>query len=108
MSLPIRNRAASADYADAIVNKRLDTLRLRNLQQQIRQEVLNAVSQVENSRASVDCEQRCLKDFAGIVLETRSIHLTSTYGCNARNFFSLIPRTIIKCSTRRNGPCSAR
>lgn len=54
MTLPIRNRAASADYADAVVNKRLDTLRLRNLQQQIRQEVLNAVSQVENSRASVE------------------------------------------------------
>lgn len=54
LNLPIRNRAASADYADAVVNKRLDTLRMRSLQQQIRQDVLNAVSQVENSRASVE------------------------------------------------------
>jgi outer membrane protein len=54
LQLPIRNRAASADLADAVVNKRLDTLRLRSLQQQVRQDVLNAVSQVENSRASVE------------------------------------------------------
>ena len=61
--LPIRNRAASADYADALVSKRLDTLRLRNLQQQVRQEVLNAISQVENSRASVELAKVAL-DFA--------------------------------------------
>jgi outer membrane protein len=61
--LPIRNRAASADYADAVVSKRLDTLRLRNLQQQVRQDVLNAVSQVENSRASVELAKVAL-DFA--------------------------------------------
>jgi outer membrane protein TolC len=43
-----------ADYADATVQKRLDSLRVRQSEQQIRTEVLNAISQVENSRASVD------------------------------------------------------
>jgi outer membrane protein TolC len=54
LNLPIRDRAASANYADAVVNKRLDTLRLRALEQNVRLEVLNAINQVENSRASVD------------------------------------------------------
>ncbi len=52
--LPIRDRNASANYADAVVNKRLDQLRLRTLEQNTRLEVLNAINQVENSRASVD------------------------------------------------------
>ncbi|MEB2363755.1 MAG: TolC family protein [Bryobacteraceae bacterium] len=54
LTLPIRDRAASANLADAMVNKRLTALRARSLEQQIRQEVLNAVSQVESSKASVD------------------------------------------------------
>jgi outer membrane protein TolC len=52
--LPIRDRNASANYADAVVNKRLDQLRLRSLEQNVRLDVLNAINQVENSRASVD------------------------------------------------------
>jgi outer membrane protein TolC len=54
LRLPIKDRRASADYADAIVTKKADALRLRRLEQQTRLEVLNAISQVENSRASVD------------------------------------------------------
>ncbi len=54
LNLPIRDRNASANYADAVVNKRLDQLRLRALEQNVRLDVLNAVNQVENSRASVD------------------------------------------------------
>jgi outer membrane protein TolC len=54
LSLPIRDRAASANYADAVVNKRLDQLRIRALEQNVRLDVLNAINQVENSRASVD------------------------------------------------------
>ena len=52
--LPIRDRNASANYADAIVNKRLDQLRLRVVEQNVRLDVLTAINQVENSRASVD------------------------------------------------------
>jgi outer membrane protein TolC len=53
LRLPIRNRRAAADYADALVQKRRDTLQLRNVEQQTRLEVLQAVSQVEASKASV-------------------------------------------------------
>jgi outer membrane protein TolC len=53
LRLPLRDRAASANLADALVNKRLTTLRARSLEQQIRQEVLNAVTQVESSKAAI-------------------------------------------------------
>ena len=54
LSLPLRDRRASADYANAVVNKRLDLLRLRSAEQTVRQEVLNAISRVEGSRANVE------------------------------------------------------
>jgi outer membrane protein len=54
LRLPIKDRNASANYADAVVTKRLDQLRIRNIEQNVRLDVLNAVNQVENSRASVD------------------------------------------------------
>ncbi|MBM3785098.1 MAG: TolC family protein [Acidobacteria bacterium] len=53
MRLPIRDRAATANYADAVLAKRQDVLQGRSLEQTIRQQVLNAVSQVESSKASV-------------------------------------------------------
>ena len=53
MRLPIRDRAAAANYADAVVNKRQDILARRSTEQNVRQQVLNAVSQVESSKASV-------------------------------------------------------
>ncbi|MBA4182373.1 MAG: hypothetical protein C0506_17465, partial [Anaerolinea sp.] len=40
LQLPLRDRAASANLADAVVNKRLNALRERNTEQQLRQEVL--------------------------------------------------------------------
>jgi outer membrane protein len=63
LSLPLRDRRASADYADAVVNKRLDLLRLRSAEQLARQDVLNAISSVESSRASVELAKIAL-DFA--------------------------------------------
>jgi outer membrane protein TolC len=54
LTLPLRDRAAAANYADAVVNKRLEMLRTRNLEQQARLEVLNAITNVENSRASIE------------------------------------------------------
>jgi outer membrane protein len=53
LRLPIRDRAAAANYADAVLTKRQDVLQRRSLEQTIRQQVLNAVSQVESSKASV-------------------------------------------------------
>jgi HAE1 family hydrophobic/amphiphilic exporter-1 len=53
LRLPLRNRAGQADLADAVLNKRIDTLRARALEQNIRRDVLNAVTRVESSRAAL-------------------------------------------------------
>jgi outer membrane protein TolC len=53
LTLPIRNRAATADMADARVQKRHDALTVRDTQQQIRLSVLQAVNNVEASKDSV-------------------------------------------------------
>jgi outer membrane protein TolC len=63
LNFPLRDRRASADYADAVVTKRLDLLRVRNQEQTTRLEVLNAITEVERSRASVDLARVAL-DFA--------------------------------------------
>jgi outer membrane protein TolC len=54
LTLPLRDRAAAADYADAVVNKRLDLLRVRATEQNARLDVLNAITEVERSRSSVE------------------------------------------------------
>jgi outer membrane protein TolC len=53
LRLPIRDRAAQANMSDAVLNKRLDVLRARSLEQNIRQDTLTAISQVESSKAGV-------------------------------------------------------
>ncbi len=53
LRLPLRDRAAQANLADAMVAKKTDALRVRNVEQTVRLEVLNAVTQVEASKASV-------------------------------------------------------
>jgi outer membrane protein TolC len=63
LNLPIRDRNAAANLADAVVNKRLTVLRQRGLEQQVRQEVLNAITQVESSREGVKLAQIAL-DYA--------------------------------------------
>jgi len=63
LRLPIRNRSSAADMADAVVSKRRDMLTVRNTQQQIRLDILQAVSQVESSKASVKLAQVAL-DFS--------------------------------------------
>lgn len=54
LNFPLRDRRAAADYADAVVSKRMDMLRVRNQEQTTRLEVLNAITEVERSRASVE------------------------------------------------------
>ena len=53
LRLPIRDRLAQANYADALVNKKRDALVVRNTEQQVRLDVLNAVNQVESSKQGV-------------------------------------------------------
>jgi outer membrane protein len=53
LRLPIKDRVASANLADALVNKKIDAFRAKSLTQNIRLQVLQAVNNVENSKASV-------------------------------------------------------
>jgi outer membrane protein TolC len=50
LRLPIKSHQASADMADAMVTKKRDTLNVRTVEQQVRLDVLTAVSQVESSK----------------------------------------------------------
>jgi outer membrane protein TolC len=68
LTLPIRDRRVHADLADALVQKRLDTLAVRNLEQNIRLQVLNAISQVESAKASIK-SATAARDFAQKALE---------------------------------------
>ncbi|MBY0506038.1 MAG: TolC family protein [Bryobacteraceae bacterium] len=54
LRLPLRDRRAAADFADQVVAKRADLLTQRQIAQQVRLDVLNAINLVENSRASVE------------------------------------------------------
>jgi outer membrane protein TolC len=54
LSLPIRSRAASAQMANALVQKKSDALTLRTQQQSIRLNVLNAVTALEGSKESLN------------------------------------------------------
>jgi outer membrane protein TolC len=54
LRLPIKDRTAAANLADSVVNKKLDTLRQKSIMQNVRLQVLQAISQVESSKASVD------------------------------------------------------
>ena len=53
LRLPIKNHQASADMADSLVAKKRDTLNVRTVRQQVRLDVLTAVSQVESSKAAM-------------------------------------------------------
>ncbi len=63
LRFPIRNHTAVADLADAVAQKKIDTLNQRNIQQQIRLDILTAVNQVESAKKSVGLAKIAL-DFA--------------------------------------------
>jgi outer membrane protein len=71
LSLPIRNRAASADMADAIVRKKQDALTVRTTQQTIRLDILNAITNVESSKESVKLA-KVARDFAQKALDAEN------------------------------------
>ncbi|HEV3196681.1 MAG TPA: TolC family protein [Bryobacteraceae bacterium] len=50
LTLPIRSRVASATMANAVVQKKSDALALRNAQQNIRLNILNAVTALEGAK----------------------------------------------------------
>lgn len=53
LTLPIRDRNAAANLADAVVQKHMDALRVRSTQENVRLQVLNAITLVEQSQESV-------------------------------------------------------
>ena len=57
LNLPLRDRAGAANLADSVAGKRINLLNQRTTEQQIRQDVLTAVTQLESSRASVKLAQ---------------------------------------------------
>ena len=63
LNLPIRNRSASANYADTVVSKRSDALTTRRTEQQVRLDVLNAISQTQAAKDSVRLA-KVAKDFS--------------------------------------------
>jgi outer membrane protein TolC len=53
LRLPIKDRVASANLSDAVVQRRLDVLKRRSTEENVRLQVLNAISQLESSRESI-------------------------------------------------------
>jgi outer membrane protein len=53
LRLPIRNRSAAADLSDAMVAKKRDALAVRNVEQNARLNVVQAISQLESAKESV-------------------------------------------------------
>jgi outer membrane protein len=68
LRLPIRDRRVAADYADAVVAKRMDALQVRSVEQQVRLDVLQAISNVESSKEAVKLAITA-QDFARKYLE---------------------------------------
>jgi outer membrane protein TolC len=63
LNLPIRNRAASAAMATAIVQKKTDMLNLRNQGQAVRLNILTAVSKLEGAKEQLKLAKTAM-DFA--------------------------------------------
>lgn len=61
LRLPIRDRRAAADMADALVAKKQDALNLRSLEQRIRLDVLNSISQLESAKAGIELARRSVE-----------------------------------------------
>ena len=53
LDLPLRNRRAAVNLANSIVQKKRDMYELRSLEQEIRLDVLNAITGVELSKAAI-------------------------------------------------------
>jgi outer membrane protein TolC len=71
LSLPIRSHAAAADMADALVQKKRDALNIRTVRQQVRLNVLNAVSSVNSSKQALKLALSA-KDYAQKYLDAEN------------------------------------
>lgn len=53
LDLPLRNRRAAVDLANSLIQKKRDMYELRSIEQDIRLEVLNAITGIELSKAAI-------------------------------------------------------
>jgi outer membrane protein len=58
LSLPIRDRNATANLADALVSRKADLYRVRSTEEAVRQQVLNALTSIEQSKQSIALAQK--------------------------------------------------
>jgi outer membrane protein TolC len=58
LTLPIRDRNATANLADALVSRKADLYRVRSTEQTVRQQVLNALTAIEQSKESIALAQK--------------------------------------------------
>lgn len=58
LSLPIRDRNATANLADALVNRKADLYRVRSTEESVRQQVLNALTAIQQSKQSIALAQQ--------------------------------------------------
>jgi len=63
LNLPIRNRTASANMANALIQKKTDSLTVRNTEQNIRLQVLGALTSLEGAKEQLKLAV-VLRDFA--------------------------------------------
>ncbi|HUP05066.1 MAG TPA: TolC family protein [Bryobacteraceae bacterium] len=68
LTLPLRNRSASVVLANSLIQKRNDTLTVRNTQQTIRLNILNAVVNLQNAIESVSLA-KTQDDFSNLNLQ---------------------------------------
>ncbi|MCL4783274.1 MAG: TolC family protein [Bryobacterales bacterium] len=68
LTLPLRDRRAAADYADSLVQKKSTMLQIRQLEQTVRLDVLNAINNLDASKESVRLAS-IARDFAQKRLE---------------------------------------
>ena len=58
LSLPIRDRNATANLADALVSRKSDLYRVRSTEEAVREQVLNALTSIEQSKQSIALAQK--------------------------------------------------
>ena len=68
LELPLRNRQAAADLANATLEKKRNLYTLRSVEQEVRLEVLQAIAGVELSEAALE-QASVARDFAQKRLE---------------------------------------
>jgi outer membrane protein len=71
LTLPVRSKAASATMSIAVVQKKMDSLAVRNQQQNIRLQILNAVTSLEGAKEQLKLANTT-RDFAKLNLDAEN------------------------------------